>query len=456
MNTKAYKNHEMDMTSGPIFKKLVIYALPLIGTNLLQLLFNIADITVLGTLCGDMEVGAVGATNSLINLIVAVFVGLSIGASVVVSRHMGANDKEGAHKAVGTSVVTAIICGVFLLVLGITCSRTFLEWMDTPEELIDGATRYMTIYFCGAPIMLLYNFVASILRAVGDTLRPLIYLLIGGVLNIGLNIFCITVLDLTIEGVALATVASQLVSVVLSLIALFKSKGYGQLNLKYLKIYKEQLKEIALVGFPSGLQGACFNIANVLIQSNINAFGPDTVTANTISQQFDSIIGQVGTGIALSCMAFVGQNYGAKRIDRIMRVFWQSVALVFVVSLALGGIMILLDDYLLGIMTKDPVVLEFAKEKLLIMGLSFWINGIASCFSYSLRALDRSILAMIISLVGICGIRILWINSIFLLNPTRLMLYLSYTVSYSATCIIYCFIFFPYIKKIKKRLSNNE
>ncbi len=446
------KSHEMDMTIGPLFKKLVLYSLPLIGTNLLQMLFNAADIAILGIFATDTDVGAVGATSSLINLIIAVFVGLSSGASVVISRHMGAGDEEGAHKAVGTAILLSLISGVFLLIVGLTCSKYFLAWMGTPYELIDGATKYMTIYFIGVPIIMLYNFIASILRAVGDTVRPLIYLLIGGALNVGLNIFCILVLNLTVEGVAIATVASQLVSVVLSLIAILKSKGYGQLKLKYLKLYKRQLKDIVLIGLPSGIQGALFNIANVFIQSNINAFGHKMVTANTAAQQFDGMLVYMGNGVSLACMAFVSQNYGAGKIDRIKKVFWQAVFLTFGLVTVFGVIFVLLSEYLLRIMTNDPEVIEYAKIRLTVLGLTYGLCGVMECFSYSMRAMGKSITAMIISLIGVCGFRLLWLNTVFIYFPTKEVLYLAWTISWAVSIIMYSCFYFPLIKKVEKNM----
>ncbi len=444
------KSFELDMTVGPIFKKLVIYALPLIGTNLLQMLFNAADVAVLGILASSKDVGAVGATSSLINLIIALFVGLSSGASVVISRCMGAGDEDGAHRAVGTSILIALISGLFLLILGVTCSRYFLVWLDTPKELVDGATKYMTIYFIGVPIIMLYNFIASILRAVGDTVRPLIYLLIGGVINVGLNVFCILVLNLTVEGVAIATVASQLVSVILSLIALLKSKGYGKLKLSYLKIYREQLKAIVLIGLPSGIQGALFSISNVIIQSNINAFGHETVTANTAAQQLDGLLYYAGNGISLACMAFVSQNYGAKKIDRIKKVFWQAVFMCVVIGTIMGGVLVLFADFFLSIITKEPQIIEIAKIRLTVLGLSYSLCGIMECFSYTMRAMGKSITAMIISLIGACGFRVLWIETAFLLAPTHVMLYLAWTVSWVVTIIIYSCFYFTLLKKLDK------
>ena len=446
------KNHEINMTEGKIFGKLIKYALPLVGTNLLQVLFNATDVAILGVLVNERAVGAVGSTGSLINLILAIFLGLSTGANVVVSRAMGANCKEDAHKAVGTSISIALVSGFILMLIGITCSRFFLGLMGTTSEFIDDATKYMTIYFIGVPIMMLYNFIASILRAVGDTFRPLMYLMIGGIINVGLNVFCILVLNLTVEGVAIATVASQCVSVVLSLIALFKSKGFAQLKLKYIRFFKKQFKLIITIGLPAGIQGALFNISNVLIQSNINAFGWKTVSGNTASAQFDGMVYTTGNAIALACMAFVSQNYGAGKVDRIKKSFWLSVLLVSIVQFSIGFIFILFADILLGIMANDPEVLEYAKIRLSIMSITYFICGIMECFSYSMRALGKSVTAMIISLIGACGFRILWVKTIFLLNPTRAMLYFAWPISWGLTVCMYCFFFFPQIKKIGNRM----
>ncbi len=446
------KMHEMNMTEGPILKKLIIYALPFIGTNLLQVLFNATDVIVLGLLVNEYAVGAVGATGSLINLLIGLFVGLSSGASVVVSRRMGAKDMEGAHKAVGTAICLALISGAILLVVGVTCSRYFLEWMATPALLIDDATKYMTIYFIGVPILILYNFIASVLRAVGDTFRPLIYLMIGGVVNVGLNIFCITVLNLTVEGVAIATVASQLLSVILSLIALLKSKGYARLRLKYLRIDKKQLKEIILIGLPSGIQSVLFNVSNVIIQSNINAFGEDTVAGNTAAAQLDALIYTVGNAIANSGMAFVSQNYGAGKTHRVKKVLMSSVLLSTVICGVFGLSMVLLSDILLAIIVKSEVIVEYAKIRLTVLGVTYFMCGIMESLSYTMRALGKSINAMIISLIGACGFRILWVNTVFMLNPTRFMLYLSWPVSWVLTILMYIFTVFPMIKKMEKRM----
>jgi len=450
------KSYEMNMTEGPILKKLIRYSLPLIGTNLLQILFNSADVVVLGKMVDAYAMGAVGSTSSLINLLLGLFVGLSSGASVIVSRRMGAKDEEGAHKAVGTAIFLSLICSAILLVVGVTCSRYFLQWMDTDPVLIDGATRYMQIYFLGIPIILLYNFIASILRAVGDTFRPLLYLLIGGVVNVGLNVFCIKVLHLTVEGVAIATVASQLLSVILSLIALFKSKGYGRLILKYVKPDKKQLKDILKIGLPAGLQGMLFSLSNVVIQSNINAFKAETIAGNTAAAQLDSLIYTLGNALSLSCMAFVSQNYGCGKIDRIKKVLLTSIGLSTVVTLSFGMLIYLLADPLLSLFVDVPAVKEYAKIRLLVMCTTYFMCSIMECFSYTMRSLGKSISAMIISLVGACGFRLLWVNTFFLLNPTRFMLYLAWPVSWVLTISIYLCCVLPMLSKLSKKMKEDS
>lgn len=446
------KMHEMNMTEGSILKKLIIYALPLIGTNVLQLLFNATDVVVLGMLVNEYAVGAVGSTSSLIALLVSVCVGFSAGASVVISRRMGEKDLIGARKAVGTAILLSLISGATLLIIGVTCSRYFLGWMDTDPLLIEDATKYMIIYFMGVPIIILYNFIASILRAAGDTFRPLLYLMIGGVVNVGLNIFCILVLNLTVEGVAIATITAQLLSVILSLIALFKNDGYSKLELKYLKLDKKQLKEIVLIGLPSGLQSLLFGLSNVIIQSNINAFGADTVAANTASAQLDGFLYTIGNAIALSCMAFVSQNYGAGKLDRVKKTLFTSIILTTILLSIIGVIMVLLADVLLKIVVNSPQVIEYAKIRLTVLGLTYFMCAIMECLSFSLRALGKSINAMILSLIGACGFRILWLNTIFLLKPTRVMLYLSWPISWVLTIAMYIVALVIIMKKTENRM----
>lgn len=450
------KNFEMNMCEGKIFGKLVVYALPLVLTNVLQLLFNAADVAVLGIFVSDDAVAAVGATGALINLIIGLFVGLSVGANVLVARFSGEQNVDSAHKTVGTSVIVSLITGVILAFIGYFFAETFLEWTKCDPDVLDMATKYLKIYFIGMPIMMLYNFCASILRAVGDTMRPLIFLIIGGVVNIGLNIFFILVLDKTVEGVAIATVVSQGISAVLSIIVLLKGKGYAKLDMKKFKIYMPELKEMIRIGLPAGLQGCVFSISNVLIQSTINTFSKTYMTANTVASQFDGFIYNAMNAVALSCLAFVSQNYGAKKFDRIRTVVRQSVLLVTVIGLVIGGGVILFSAQLCGLITDDPEIIRIAQNRLYILASTYFTCGIMDVLSNFMRGLGKSTTAMIVSLSGSCLFRIIWLKTVYLLNPTIEMVYIVYPISWVLTIGVYMIMYFPTLNHAKKEVAKAE
>lgn len=450
------KNFEMNMCEGKIFGKLVVYALPLVLTNVLQLLFNAADVAVLGIFVSDDAVAAVGATGALINLIIGLFVGLSVGANVLVARFSGEQNVDSAHKTVGTSVIVSLITGVILAFIGYFFAETFLEWTKCDPDVLDMATKYLKIYFIGMPIMMLYNFCASILRAVGDTMRPLIFLIIGGVVNIGLNIFFILVLDKTVEGVAIATVVSQGISAVLSIIVLLKGKGYAKLDMKKFKIYTPELKEMIRIGLPAGLQGCVFSISNVLIQSTINTFSKTYMTANTVASQFDGFIYNAMNAVALSCLAFVSQNYGAKKFDRIRTVVRQSVLLVTVIGLVIGGGVILFSAQLCGLITDDPEIIRIAQNRLYILASTYFTCGIMDVLSNFMRGLGKSTTAMIVSLSGSCLFRIIWLKTVYLLNPTIEMVYIVYPISWVLTIGVYMIMYFPTLNHAKKEVAKAE
>ncbi|MBO5067002.1 MAG: MATE family efflux transporter [Clostridia bacterium] len=448
--TKTAK-HEIDLTNGPIFKKLIVFALPLIFTNLLHLIFNATDIIVLGVLVDEFAVGAVSATTSLVSLIINLFIGLSVGASVVLSKCVGSGDKEKASRVVGTATVLSIIIGVFLLFVGYFGSYTFLSMMGCAKSLIDDATKYLQIYFLGVPVIIFYNFAAGLLRAVGDTFRPMLFLLIAGIANVALNVFFIKVFNLTVEGVAIGTIASQGISAALALIALIKNDGFCKLRIKRLKIYKAELLDVLKVGLPSGLQSTMFSISNVLIQTTINGYGELAITANGIAQQFDAFVYTVGQATSLACMSFVAQNYGAIKPNRIKNGIVKSCILSFIFQLSFGLIVILLSSVLCGIMTDDVNIINLAKIRLNIMCSLYFICGIMEVLTNSLRALGKSTSAMIVSIFFVCVFRIIWLNSIYLLAPSLSMIFYSYPVSQLLCIIVNVLILVPTIKNVGKQ-----
>ena len=442
--------HQMDLTSGSIFKKLLVFAAPLIFMNVLQLLFNATDIAVLGMMVNDKAVAAVGANTSIINLLVNTFIGLSVGTSVVLGKSVGANSLEKSRRIVGTATLTALIIGVVLLFIGFFGAETFLIWTECDQSILAPATKYLQIYFLGMPIMMLYNFTAGMLRAVGDTFRPMIYLLISGVANVLLNVFFIS-LGLTVEGVAIGTVASQGISAVLSIIAMLKHEGHCKLDLKRLKIYKQELVEVLKIGVPSGLQSSMFSISNVIIATTINSLGVAYTTGNAVASQFDAFVYTMGNSTAVACMSFISQNLGAKKFRRIRRALFTAIGISTVLSLSLGSLVYLISDSLCSIMTQDPVVMSIAKERLLMLCFTYCLCSIMDILAYALRALGKSTTSMVISLIFACAFRILWLNTFFLLNPTFMMIYWSYPISWVMSIIVFGIFFIYSLNKLKKR-----
>ena len=448
--------HEMNMCEGSILKKMIIFALPLMITNVLQVVFNATDVAVLGILVGDDAVAAVGSTASLINLITCVFIGLSIGTNVLVARLMGEGNVERARKAVGTSMFIGIAGGLLIAVIGIFFSKTFLEWTACDSAVIDMAEKYLVIYLLGAPVVLLYNFASAVLRAVGDTTRPMIYLIIGGVSNVLLNIFFIKVFGMDVEGVAIATITSQLISSVLAVIALMKSDGYGRLQLKRIRIYKEEFIYILKVGVPSGFQSGMFSLANVVIQSSINSLGKAIMSANTIAVQIEGFTYQAIHAMSLAAISFTSQNYGAGDMGRVKKVMWQSTLLATVVGLCVGGAMALFRYPLCDIMSNDSSIINAAAQRVLMCGLTYFTCGIMDTFGGMIRGLGKSTLGMIISLFGSCGLRLLWVFTVFKLYPTYLVLIAVFPISWTITSIIYLCVLIPLVKKIEKDMNKRK
>lgn len=449
-----FKNREMNMCEGALLKKLIIYALPLLATNVLQLLFNAADVAVLGIFAGDDPVAAVGATAALINLIVGLFIGLSVGANVLIARCVGENNEKRSRRIVGMSMLISVVIGVFLTIIGFTFARTFLTWMKCDSDVIDLSVKYMKIYFLGMPILLLYNFCASILRAVGDTLRPMLFLMIGGVVNVGLNILFIVVFNKDVEGVAIATVVSQAISAGLSIFVLLKGNGFAKLQLRRIKLYPKELKLMIKIGLPAGLQGCLFALSNVLIQSTINSFGKSVMTANTIAGQLDGFIYTSMNAISLSALAFVSQNLGANNFERIKKTILYALAVVTVVGMVVGAIIIAIAPTVCGIMAEEEVVAEIAFTRILLISTTYFTCGIMDVLSNSLRGLGKSTLSMCLTLAGTCIFRIIYINTICRLYHKLLVLYAIYPISWMVSIVLFVIAYVPTMKNVKKNIEN--
>ena len=442
------KNYEIDMLNGPVMPKLLSFALPLMLSSMLQLTFNAADVIVVGRFEGDAALAAVGAPGPLINLLVNLFMGLSVGANVVVAQCFGAGNYKDTRDAVHTSVLLSLISGVFVGLFGFFLAGTFLSAMNTPDEVLPLATAYMRIYFLGMPANMLYNFGAAILRAVGDTRRPLTYLTIAGAVNVALNLFFVIVLGMGVSGVALATIISQIISAVLVLLCLMRSDGAIKVELKRLRLDMGKVAKIARVGLPAGLQGIVFSISNVLIQSTVNSFGKSVVAGNTTASNLEGYIYVAMNSIYQAAITFTGQNVGARRYERIGRVARDSLMVVFAIGAAMGGLLMLFKRQLFGIYTSDEAVMAAAAMRTAIIAPTYFLCGMMDTTVGLLRGMGSSILPMVVSIVGVCVLRVVWILTIFRADPTLTMLYVSYPISWAVTFAAH-FVSFLRVKKRK-------
>lgn len=450
------QKYEIDMINGPLVGKIIIYAFPLMLSGMLQLAFNAVDLIMVGQFAGSNALAAVGSTSSLINLMVNLFIGLSAGANVLVARFYGANQKQALKEAVHTSIAISIIAGVILIFVGFFCARPILVLMDTPADIIDGAAVYMKLYFAGMPIIMLYNFGSAILRAVGDTRRPLYYLAVAGILNIFLNYIFVRYLHLSVAGVALGTVLSQLVSTFLLLRALMRAEGAYRLVLSEIRIYKDKLYKMLRIGLPAGIQSCLFAFSNVLIQSSINSFGASVVAGNTAATNIEGIVYTGMNAFYQTALSFVGQNYGAGKFKRIKKVAVICVGLVIVVGILLGNTAILLNKPLLSLYGTSGEELAYGMLRLSIICSTYFLCGIMDVLVGILRGMGYAIMPMIISLSGACLLRIVWIMTIFSHFRTLGVLYASYPVTWTVTASVHFICLLFALRKVKKTLPFTD
>jgi len=450
-------NREIDMTEGALLPKILAFALPLMATGVLQLLFNAAAMIVVGRFVSDTALAAVGSTGNVVNLLVNLFMGLSVGAGVLMAKHYGAKKEVDAQELVHTAMPLSLILGIAVLILGSTLATPILVLLKTPEECLGMASTYLKIYFFGTPFLMIYNFGASIFRAVGDTVRPLIYLTIGGVLNVIVNLVSVLVLGMQVEGVAYATVTSQLVSCVLVLRAMFKEKGFARYELKKSKIRKKPLLGILRLGIPSGIQSSLFSISNSLIQSTVNSFGKTVLAANTASQGLEGFVFIVMNAISTTAATAVGQNYGAGNVKRIKASIVRCLVCSGIMSLAVSGFIYLLRTPLLSLYTTNKEAVAIASERMAIILGTYFFFGLMDVLSQSMRGLGFSITPMLIVLFGTCVFRVAWIYLVFPLNPVYLSVIWSYAASWILTLIISIIVFlFLYKRRTKQMLLALE
>lgn len=444
--------HTMDLTSGSVVKKLLVFALPILATNLLQQFYNAADTVIVGKFANETALAAVGSTGSLINLLLNLFLGLAVGSNVVCANHYGARDKEGLQRCMHTSVVLGLICGLFIAIVGFVLARPLLLLMGSPINVIDQATLYIRIYFCGVPASVVYNFASGILRAHGDTKRPMVILSVCGILNVLLNLVFVILLHMDVAGVALATIISQYLSTASALYLLFNPKGECAMQLRKLQLNKKTTRDIVAVGLPSGINGIVFSLSNVILQSTVNSFGDIAMAGDAAAGSITGFVYLIMAAFGVASVSFAGQCRGAKKFDRIDQLMkWSiliSIGLVCLAALLVTAI----PRVLLGFYTNSNEVIEAGMTKLLLLSWCYMIYPISEVAVGCMRGMGYSTAPTVLNLCGICMPRLLWVFLVFPLNPTLPMLYICYPVSWLISALLQLCCYLRCRKKLRSAL----
>ena len=436
--------NEMDMCSGSIFGKMLLFTIPLMLSSMLQLLFNAADIVVVGNFAGDNSLGAVGSTGSLINLLTNLFIGLSVGVNVLVARYYGSNQKDNLHDTVQTAITLSFVLGVLVAVFGFFCTPIFLRWMKLEGEILALASVYLRIYFLGMPAVMVYNFGSAVLRAVGDTRRPLFFMILSGIVNVGLNLLFVIVFEMNVAGVAIATVISQTISALLVILCLIREKGTIHFDLKHLYIDKNILVKILRIGLPAGFQGTLFSLSNVFIQSSVNSFGDITITGNSSAINIEGFVYVAMNAFHQAVISFVSQNIGAGKKERINKITVIGLLLVSSTGLLLGSLANYFGRELLSIYSRNPAIIEAGLIRIRIICSIYFLCGIMDVIVGALRGLGYSTMPAIVSLLGACVFRLIWLATVFQFDQwhTVQTIYYSYPISWILTFSVHvvCYI----------------
>ena len=450
---------KIDMLSGPLAWPLITYAVPIMLTSVLQLLFNAADLVVVGAYCGSFSVAAVGATGAITNLIVNLFIGLSVGTGVAVAHGIGSREWDQVRNTVHTAVPMALVSGLFLTVLGVGLSRRILRAMGTPEEVLGLAATYMEIYFLGITAHMLYNFCASMVRAAGDTKSPLVILTAAGVVNVVLNILFVRYLGRNVDGVALATVLSETGAAIAIVILMVRRTDGCRLDLRKLRFHKEPLKKMLRIGIPAGIQSCMFSLSNVLLQSAVNGFGAVAVSGNAAVANLEGFMYVIENSFHQTAVNFVGQNCGALQFRRVKKVTGLCMVYAAVAGILFGGLMCLFGPQLLSLyITDSPEAIAIGISRMFVDVAPYFLFGLQDVVTGALRGIGASFVSMILTVLGICGIRVLWIYTVFQIPRfhSQTVLYVSYPLSWIVTLIIQLTAFSVIFRRLQKRCAPEE
>ena len=446
------KNRNVNMLSGPITKGLLALAMPIMVMNVVQNIFNIVDMTVLGNWVGDGAVGAVGASGMLITLCTCLLIGIATGSNIVVAKRMGEQNSERMEKAVGTSIIVAIIGGILLSIIGFIFAETFLKWTNCPDALLADATLYFRLYFVGVPFQLLYNFSAAILRAIGDTKRPMYFLLGSSGLKVLLNILFIRAFHMDVDGVGCATILANILVSTLGIIALRGS--ILQFRFRKMRFDMAEFKAILHLGIPTGLQSACYALANVVIGTAVNGFGPDATTGVSIANQIDSILYNISYAPALAASPYIAQNIGAHNIPRAKKSLVRSIGIAVAFGGVLGALASIFSGELASLMSSSPSVIAFARQKTMLISATYFICGINEVMSGAMRGLGKPVIPTISTLIFMCLLRFVWVYGIFPLFPNLTFLYLVWPIGWVLSILFLSAFYFPTISKLQKKFAS--
>ncbi|MBR3789871.1 MAG: MATE family efflux transporter [Clostridia bacterium] len=443
--------YSLDMTNGPFLKKILRFSLPLVLTGLLQMIYNTADVIVVGRFAGGTALAAVGATGSLVHLILNIFLGMSMGSGVMTAKYIGARDENSVKRCVHSAMLLSILSGIFVAIFGFVFSEQLLVMMDSPEDVLPLSKLYLQIFFLGAPAGMVFNFGASIVRATGDTKKPLLILSLSGIVNIVLNLILVIKFNMSVAGVAIATIVSQYISATIIVIVLFKMKNACKLDIKKLRFHKEELKRILYVGIPAGIQNSLFSVSNVIIQTTVNSFGSVAMAGIAASSNIDSLIYTCTNAISQTTMTFSSQNYGAKKYKNFNKIYLRCIVLTIVIGGGMGALGVVFKDFLVGIFSTDPAVIEIGAQRLTLILPFYFFCSLMDVGAGQLRGMGKSFLPMLVSLLGGCGLRILWIFAFFPKNPTLIYLYYAYPISWTITFVVLFVCYFIVRKQILKK-----
>ena len=449
------RKQEVNMLSGSITKGLFAISMPIMIMNVVQSLFNIVDMTVLKSYdTMGTAVGAVGVCGMLITLITGLLIGVASGANVVVARFIGEGNREKVERAIGTSFAFALAGGVAMAVVGLAFAEVFLRWTNCPEELLPQAVLYFRLYFTGAPILLIYNFCAAVLRSAGDSRRPMLFLILGGAIKIACNYICVAFLNMSVAGVAVATILSWGVSAGLCIWVLVKNTGIVQLKLSRIRFYKRELTDVLRIGVPAGLQRGLYSIANVIISATVNSFGPDATTGISIANNFDNILYQISTAPAMAVMPYVSQNIGAANVKRAAKSVGRGIMITVVLGGFFGALSAIFSRELSSIMSDSDAVIAYSRQKMIIISSTYFICGINEILGSALRGMGRPTVATVATLLFMCAIRFVWVYLIFPLYPNLTFLYLIWPIGWVLSITMLLFYYFPTLRKLRRKYEN--